>query len=1178
MALLATLIFQIWVALPAGSNNMEQMLGEQKETIMTGNNTATAVYTDTTWEFVNTTTESNTPMDGVYISEHIISTWEEKWDVPGTPVNETVTLFFSFILNATTQENTSSLFFGNINIMVWFIGYEYDNTMKNATPYQSETIAFNTEEALQNPDISEHFTIAIIGDRCVYNYTGTIRHLFETQGNPVNDSFITATKMYYISEINRPIETTMSDKSFNTETWNTKERVWANGVDGWWWYENDIRNYYGLYTENIPRLTLYGTEKQTKYFLSTIPEGAAHRKQLKHWYDNNYDDPYTGGHVNMYASTFQIYVLPGTQNIQVNVTIGTDTNYKDITPKGNKYFFITDNMSTKFNTVTDSVTGDIRHIFEKGEGDIVKDQTFIYNFNSALVDWNYITVFTTLPGTHVTITTKYVGAQNPRNLTDAIRIFDMLSTDKIGKLWYSAVIPGNTTITHNITKTSQTYTLWDNKTYTYHYYNNSEGADNITINNITCINGTWTPEITDINNDMLTVNPENINGTDPDIWFLKYTYTIYKCTVVEAEKTIDSFTFTYNYTYNVVFDYTQKMLMPIEFEIDTLEGKLTPCVDSTMLVYYPELLMISQNYFNSYNKNITLGFIQPDLNKSTCQGTYLKNVWMIVLPNPVVYGNYTWVPPEGKIRQYHHYEVLLPWSLYHNYTCVVDENRWLSVDANLRPDEFIYDYADKSYYYTVTDEQIFNDDFQYFNITMSLRINLTIYEDGSVFDYEEYIMHQKQRLDVHKINPDRIKIYLKEDIWEQQNTYQPSLYPMTYKVYTFTPQKYGYNETGINSNLFTSQGYPYLGFIFRCSSEYYNNLFSNNYSSNISLNDMNLTGLMSEIENITGEDIPDELLNITPYINMPQYFNASFTIYTLDADRVFPAYQQYAYTLSPSILIAITGLQGSIDEAAFEDMKDRMQDAFEKQNMTDDTANITFTMIQNFLPENTQQYFQSTLISMNTTATIVKIKTQKIEETSIVGFFDITKIDDTTNISFRTKDSWTTTEINNLLDTDSWLTYVEPMKAQLVVDVDKTKPEKNENVNVTIQLLIGNNGKATIDGGYAAANQPLLVTYPDQNGNIVTEKRYTNSTGGILMNFTAPGKEFVFTVSYDTTKMYVGSAVFSKKIGAMSLWDFIQGLMGPLIIIGIFLIIILITYDSFRRVIWGRNRPWRILK
>ena len=80
------------------------------------------------------------------------------------------------------------------------------------------------------------------------------------------------------------------------------------------------------------------------------------------------------------------------------------------------------------------------------------------------------------------------------------------------------------------------------------------------------------------------------------------------------------------------------------------------------------------------------------------------------------------------------------------------------------------------------------------------------------------------------------------------------------------------------------------------------------------------------------------------------------------------------------------------------------------------------------------------------------------------------------------------------------------------------------------------------------------------------------------MNFTAPGKEFVFTVSYDTTKMYVGSAMFSKKIGAMSIWDFIQGLMGPLILTGIFLIIIMITYDSVRRVIWGKNRPWRILR
>ncbi len=1172
MALLATLIIQLWVAVPVGSNDSMQGTGKQKGFSVAGNNTATTTHASTTWDFSNTTTESTTPLEGVYIAEHIISTWEEKWEIPGTPVNETINLFFVFQLNTTTQENTSALFFGNVNVMTWFIGYEYDNSMKNATPYQSGNLTFNTEELLQNPDVSEQFTTTIIGDRCVYNYTGTIRHLFETHDKNINDTFITVTKMYYISEINHPLKTTMSNKAFNTETWDTKEKVWVTDEEGgWWWYEKDIRNYYKLNTKNIPRLIVYGNEKQTKHYLNTISEGVAHMKKVKKVL-GGYKDPYTGGHVNMYGNTFQIYTLPGTTHLQVNITIRSDTSYNDANPRGNKYYFITNNE-------TDNNFNIVRHVFEKvTDNSTIKGQTYIYNFNTSLVDWNYISVFTTLPRTHVTITADYNGVQSPGNLTDAIRTFDMLSTDKIGKLWYDTVMPGNTTITHNITKTSQSYTLWNNKTSTCSYYNNSEGSDNITYNNVTYINGTWTPstENTSLNEDMFVVNPENINGTNPDIWFLKYTYITYKRTVVEAEKTTDCFMFTYNYTHNTVFDYTQKMKTPIEFETDTFEGKLTPCVDSNVLVYYPELLMISQNYFDNWNKNTQLGFIQPDLNETTCQGRYLKNVWTVALPNPVVYGQYIWVPQQGKTKQYHHYEITLPWSVYHNYTYTLVENRWLSVDPNLRPDEFTYDSADKSYHYTVTDDQINNDDFQHFNITLSLSVNITVYEDGSEYDCEEYLLSQKQRLDVHKITPSRIKIYLKEDIWEQQNTYQSSPYLMTYKVYTFTPQDvYGYNETGINNDNFTSESYPYLGFIFRCRDETYNNLSSS--SSNMSEYANLTSGIAGDVENLTGEDIPDEVLNATPYINIPRYFNASFTIYTLDADRAYPAYQQYVFTIQPSIITAGQN-QAVFDETTFEKTKDEMQDAFENQNITLDTTNITFTMIQNYLPENTRQYLQSSLITMNKTATIVKIKTQKIEETSIVGFFDITKIDDTTNISFRNKDTWTTTEINNLLDTTNWLTYVKPMKTQLQVDVDKEKPEKGENVNVTIKLLIGNNGEATIDGKYAAANQPVTITYQDQNGNIVTETRYTNSTGFILMDFTAPGEKFVFTVSYDTTKMYVGSTEFSKKIGAMSLWDFIGGLMGPMIIIGIFLIIILVTYDSVRRVIWGKNRPWRILK
>jgi len=1180
MALFATIIIQLWVALPVGSNT-DTHTHNTLSSVDIGDNTATATHTNTTWEFVNTTTESTTPLEGVTIPEHIISTWEENWEIPGTPVNETITLLFVFQLNSSSQENTPVLFFGNINIMVWFLGYEYDNTMKNATPYQSETIIFNTEEALQKTSISDYFTNTIIDDsRCVYNYTGTIRHLFETYGENINATFITITKMYYISDINRPPESIESNKCFETGVWDTKERVWADEEAGTWWYEKDIRNYYKLYTKKIPRTTLYGNEKQTKYFLSTIPEGAAHRKQVKHWYDNNYDDPYTGGYVNMYSSTFQIYVLPGTQNTQVNVTIGTDTNYEDITPKGKKYFFITNNMNTKFNTVTDSVTGDIRHIFEKGDGNIVKDQTFIYNFNSSLVDWNYITVFTTLPSTYVIITVNYDGVQNTKNITDAIRMFDILSLDNIWKRWYTQTLPGNTTITHNITKTSQTYTLWDNKTRTHHFFNNTMGSSNITYNNITCINGTWIPstENITINTDLFVVNPENTDGTNPDKWFLKYTYTIYNRTVVETEKTINYFSFTYNYTHTAVFDYTEQMKNPIEFEIDTLEGKLTPCVDSNMLVYYPELLMISQNYFDNWNKKTELGFIQPDLNKTTCQGRYLKNVWMVILPNPVVYGQYVWVPQEGKINQYYHYEVLIPWSLYHNYTYRVWVNSNLIAATDTpAPSVFEYDPADKNYYYTVTNDQINNDDFQFFNITMSLRIQVAVYKDGDsiAFDYEDYLIEQKTRLDVHKITPDRIKIYLKEDIWEKQDTYQQSLYPMTYKIYTITPDNYNYNETGENTYDFTSQGYPYLGFLFRCSNQQLYNM-SSSAVSNVNISSVNLSGLISEIENITGEDIPDELLNATVYINMPQYLNTSFTLYTLDANKVFPAYQQYGYILSPSILIAAGGMS-PIDEAAFERMKDEMQNAL-GSNATNSTGNITLSIIQSLMPTDTSEYLQSSLVSMNTTMTIVKINTQKIMETSIVGFFDITKIDDTTNISFRGKDSWTTTEINNLLDTNNWLTYVEPMKTQLIVDIDKEKPEKNENVNVTIKLLIGNNGKATIDGEYAAANQSVAVTYPDQSGNIITETRYTNDTGFIIMNFTAPGKEFVFKVDFDTTKLHIGSASFSKKIGAMSLWDFIQGLMGPLILTGIFLIIIMVTYDSVRRVIWGKNRPWRILK
>ena len=248
MALFATIIIQLWVALPVGSNT-DTHTHNTLSSVDIGDNTATATHTNTTWEFVNTTTESTTPLEGVTIPEHIISTWEENWEIPGTPVNETITLLFVFQLNSSSQENTPVLFFGNINIMVWFLGYEYDNTMKNATPYQSETIIFNTEEALQKTSISDYFTNTIIDDsRCVYNYTGTIRHLFETYGENINATFITITKMYYISDINRPPESIESNKCFETGVWDTKERVWADEEAGTWWYEKDIRNYYKLYT------------------------------------------------------------------------------------------------------------------------------------------------------------------------------------------------------------------------------------------------------------------------------------------------------------------------------------------------------------------------------------------------------------------------------------------------------------------------------------------------------------------------------------------------------------------------------------------------------------------------------------------------------------------------------------------------------------------------------------------------------------------------------------------------------------------------------------------------------------------------------------------------------------------------------------------------------------------
>ncbi|MDI6708888.1 MAG: hypothetical protein QME47_07390, partial [Candidatus Thermoplasmatota archaeon] len=785
----------------------------------------TTTYTETEiiWSYSNETTiTNNTPQSEVCEPEQTISAVQRSLMFPGTLADKNIIIYFIFKLNSTIMKSIKDfesaaavgtpIYLGNFTLTLWFLGYKFNNIdYEEAEPYSSPLITFNTEDKIAAGELQYDMIYNGTEPILCYKYYGTLGELFKLPSQ--EQKLISATKLLILSCTHR--------KPFTKETTVFTLPSLAEMLLLDWSLNQEIVNYDYYYLATPERNIMDNTGDQTKHNWYAfnecrIPLGATTtiswsannkeqqraelsvaklssrvKKEVIGIWTNFYHDP-----APFYFKIFQIYVPLGMKWIKVYTTIKAEAPAsfpEDI-------WGMTDEGPLQEST---------KCAIEKAHWEYIpRDSSQMpyiryrnYTMTSPSPGWYYFAVLTPYPNLEVKMNISFNCSQPLEKASYVQEALDMLSRDPAGARWYSQCVFKNTSFTLNTTVKQSKYTIWNNKTYDFYYFNSGNGTDNITYNGTDYTNGTWVPaEPSDINTAWLATNPDNPDGSNASVWFLKYSYTIYNRTVTTVEKTIKNRVFVYEYKYRALFDYTQKLNHPSELVEGVKTGRIQIGATKHSLMIPGFSLAQSFAELQKYNLNAScaLAWIPPTFAHNATQGKYIKNAWVELIMFPTIRGTYFWTRTEANFKILYYYETMPPWALNTNY--IIKSTSSCTQYFNAAPG------TSSTHSFTGNDTGwvSFSRPCS-FGPQSIFTVSAEIYKNGALYDTENVTTFWNCSYEIMppQTNKAVLTLYLKEDMKTITNTY--------YKVYSITNASYqekGYKDVPPGE----PPSYPYFGF------------------------------------------------------------------------------------------------------------------------------------------------------------------------------------------------------------------------------------------------------------------------------------------------------------------------------------------------------------------------------